>query len=109
MSKGIAVDTILMLLVGIVVVGLIIFLVYKFLLGPHLNEQECRASLINWCNDCKLVNGWNDATAGFYPGPKVGGTDGCAKTYFGITIDETGANAKCKGHKSECNAFIPVD
>jgi hypothetical protein len=58
-NKGIAVNTILMLLVGIIVVGIIIILVYKYVLGPQLGEPECKAKAISWCSDCKNA-GWID-------------------------------------------------
>jgi hypothetical protein len=53
MSKGIAINTILMLLVGILVVGIVVYLVYKFMLSPGLSQTECRTQFVAWCTSCK--------------------------------------------------------
>ena len=52
MSKGIAIRTILLLLVGTVVAAIIIYLVYTYTQTPGLSAQECRARLISWCTGC---------------------------------------------------------
>jgi hypothetical protein len=108
MSKGIAVDTILMLLIGIVVAGLVIFLVYKYLVGTPLDQERCKARLITWCTSCKLAcsGDWTAANCGNYPGNDVGTATGCAQKYFGFTITSP---ANCRNHKSDCSGFIPVD
>jgi len=56
MTKGIAIQTILMLLVGILVVGIIVYVVYRYFVGAPLGEQECRARLTSWCSSCKVMN-----------------------------------------------------
>jgi len=55
MSKGIAIETILYLLVGIIVVGIVIYLVYTYAIGAPIGEQECRGMAISWCTSCKNV------------------------------------------------------
>ena len=97
MTKGIAIQTILLLLVGILVVGIIVYMVYRYFVGAPLSEQECRARAITWCTGCK--NG--DWTAGQ---GSTSGTDleTCANDWFpGIPSDCSGANAWC-------GACIPV-
>jgi hypothetical protein len=107
MNKGIATETILLLLVGIVVVGILVFLVYKYVIGAPLSQEECRGRLITWCTSCSLacttdVSGeW--ITCGTNPGTEVTGSSGCAQKYFGFTITSAG---KCKDHKTDCNSFI---
>jgi len=59
MSKGIAISTILKLIVGIVVVGIVIFLAYSYIPSPVLSEKECRARVISWCTGCSIAN-WGD-------------------------------------------------
>jgi hypothetical protein len=107
MNKGIAVNTILMLLVGIIVVGIIVILLYRYVIGAPLGQAECKARLISWCSGCKLACGdtWNTA-CGFYPGNDVGTSTGCAYKYFTITITDGNANNnKCGGHIDDCKAF----
>ena len=95
-NKGIAVDTILLLLVGIIVVGIIIFLVYKYVLGPQLGEPECKAKAISWCSNCK-----NAEWLGTAP---IMSTElqNCADKFF-IGID---ADKKCDSNKLWCAGFI---
>jgi hypothetical protein len=107
MRKGIATETILLLLIGIVVAGILIFMVYRYLISAPLSQEECKARLITWCTGCRMActGDWTSINCGTYPGNDVGSDTGCAKKYFGFPIDDT---AKCKGHKTDCSAFIPV-
>jgi len=100
--KGIAIQTILMLLVGILVVGIIVYMVYRYFVGAPLNEQECRSRAITWCTGCKNSNAgvtgdWT--AAGSAPGNDL---DTCAGTYFG------GAPTNCLDAQDWCAAFIPI-
>jgi len=74
--KGIAIQTILMLLVGILVVGIIVYMVYRYMFAPGLNQNDCRAQLISWCNTCKTA-GW---TSGFGMSSALAT---CTNSYFG--------------------------
>ena len=60
MSKGIAIRTILYLLLGVLVVGILVYMVYTYTFGPELDMQTCRTKLINWCTGCKLA-GWSES------------------------------------------------
>jgi len=57
MAKGIALQTILMLLVGILVVGIVVYLVYRYMVGPGLTTEGCRQAIVNWCTTCS-ASGW---------------------------------------------------
>ena len=97
MTKVIAIQTILMLLVGILVVGIIVYLVYMYTLSPGLTEQSCRQAIVNWCTTCK-TSGWSNVitptsdvsdcwTKFFIPSAPIGSCTG-AGTYcsqFGIS------------------------
>jgi len=52
--KGIAIQTILLLLIGVLVVGLLVYFVYRTFSGTSLNQQECREKVISWCSTCSL-------------------------------------------------------
>ncbi len=55
MSKGIAIQTILLLLVGILVIGILIYLVYSYTTGSSsLSVTDCRAELTTICTVCSL-------------------------------------------------------
>jgi len=76
MTKGIAIQTILMLLVGILVVGIIVYMVYRYMFSPGLSQNDCRAQLVSWCTTCRTV-AW---TGGFGLSDNVAK---CTNTYFG--------------------------
>ena len=56
--KGIAIQTILLLLVGIIVVSIIVYLVYSYTRSPTLSKTECLSIVTNWCTTC-MVSGWD--------------------------------------------------
>jgi hypothetical protein len=103
MSKGIATETILYLLVGIIVVGILIFLVYKYVLTSQLSSDQCRGLMIGWCTTCNSVctGDWSTCSGGTDPA-NVNGLTTCVSTYFGITL--TSAD-KCKNHQADCKIF----
>ena len=59
MSKGIAIQTILYLLIGVLVVGILVYLLYTYVMSPTLSETQCRALATTWCTSCNNV-GWTD-------------------------------------------------
>jgi hypothetical protein len=62
MSKGIAIQTILYLLIGVLVVGVVVYLVYTYVMNPVLPETQCRAIATSWCTSCK-TSGWTGGPA----------------------------------------------
>jgi len=105
MSKGIAIETILYLLLGIIVVGIIIYLVYTYTTGGQLNEQQCRSKVISWCTGCSVAN-WAAGT-GTLPSATEGDVEKCIETYFGTGDDWSGAdcNATVGGTSGEIQTF----
>ena len=93
--KGIAIQTILLILVGIIVAGIVIYLVYTYSTGQALSSYDCRAQLISWCTTCRTLR-W------------LGGSDlgsslsTCTNSYFGSNWQSTDDcdehnNAACTG------------
>ncbi len=56
MSKGIAIQTILYLLIGVLVVGIVVYLVYSYVMNPMLPETQCRTLATAWCTSCSTVD-----------------------------------------------------
>jgi len=79
MSKGIAIQTILMLLVGILVVGIVVYMVYRYMFSPGIGIQECRGRVVSWCTSCAAV-GWK---GGIILTPDAAS---CARNYFASTV-----------------------
>ncbi len=55
-DKAIAINTILLLVVGMIVVGVMVYLVYTFTSGPTMSVQQCKAKMIQYCTLCANTN-----------------------------------------------------
>lgn len=84
--KGIAVTTLVLLIIGMVVIAIIGYLLYSTFIstGPTMSLESCRAQVVSACSNCKL-RGWTGCTA-----------PDCLSTYgneIGFnTIDKTNCN-----------------
>jgi len=56
--KGIAVQKIILLLLGIIVLAIIGYLLYTVFLGARISPEVCKAALVGACTQCKL-SAWN--------------------------------------------------
>jgi len=112
MKKGIAVETILLLLLGILVVGILVYLLYKYVFNPVLPEQVCRSRATSWCTFCK------NAYGSTFKCPTVEGVikcfvpvgqdlSDCAKEYFSAVPHNCPSDEECCHlANSWCAAFI---
>jgi len=108
MKKGIATETILLLLLGILVVGILVFLLYKYVFNPVLPEEVCKSRAVSWCTLCK--NAYPSFKCPDISDPRDGIPDcfvpagqdlkDCASEYFPGMPDE------CDGAGTWCAAFI---
>jgi hypothetical protein len=106
-NKGIAIRTILLLLIGVLVAGILIYFVYRSFSGSAMSREECRARGISWCTSC-----WNamnaagcsdwDCDVGPDPPPDL---ENCADDYYGEDLTD---DDDCNGLKDFCSAFIPT-
>lgn len=108
-NKGIAIRTILLLLIGVLVAGILIYFVYRFFSGSALSREECRAKAISWCTSCwnfmtakgSACDDWPDIAA-CQGGPTPGqGLIDCSEDYY-TKVEE------CEGNKEFCQQFIPI-
>ncbi len=106
MSKAIAIPYIIALILGILVVALVGYWLYRVYWGAPIGEQQCRSTMISWCNSCKTANGFDmtswEVGSGYDPGTDL---TNCASEHYGITLDSTN---KCGGTGilDTCKAFI---
>ena len=56
-NKGIAIPTILLLVSGILVAGVLIYMTYRSTTNSPISEYECRGMMIPWCTGCANL-GW---------------------------------------------------
>jgi hypothetical protein len=113
MTKGIAIQTILMLLVGILVVGIVVYMVYRYFVGAPLQMEECRARAIAYCTGCTNIDP-DGAVEG--PNPSDGLCECAAQWFPGLGANEndckTNAAVNCRAVGADpgngwCLAFAP--
>ena len=59
--KAIATQTVIFLLIGIIVIGIFAYLIYKSAINPTLPVYECKTKLIEICRICGNTN-WSNNT-----------------------------------------------
>ncbi len=96
--KGIAIRTILLILIGVIVLGVFAYLIYKASRTKTLSVFECKAKLIDICRICKNVN-WSED----YDIPSDIITE-CSKypEFFYWTGKDT-----CDDTKVDCELIVP--
>ena len=104
MSKGIAIRTILLLLIGVIVAGIIIYFVYSMTRTQVLTCTECRAEFIQYCTSCKLANTGKETWDVAGPGMNAN-LQGCA-TGCGLHDTSGGTETDCDSTKmqTDCSA-----
>jgi hypothetical protein len=99
--KGIAIQTILLLLVGILVVGILVYLVYRYSTSSStLSTTECLTKVTNWCTSC-MVSGWDTSVS------LSKDVQDCAKKIIGSATANWDDNLNC-GNGCKNDADIPV-
>lgn len=59
MSKGVAVRTIILFLLGLLVLVIVAYMVYRVFYSPTIPLTECRTRWTYFCTECKVA-GWSD-------------------------------------------------
>jgi hypothetical protein len=98
-TKGVAVSTIIMIMLGVVVLLFVGYWLVRVFTGAGLSSQECKSEYINWCNSC-AARGWT-GTATW----STAMVD-CLGKYaqiIGLTTP-LGANGDCAANKNNCIA-----
>jgi len=96
-NKAIAINTILLLVVGMIVVGVIIYLVFTFTTGPTLSVQDCKTKMIQYCTLCANI-GWTGIST-----PSELNTD-CA-SYPELSVWNDNTDCATGGTKTDCEAI----
>ncbi len=61
-TKGVAVQTIIMVMLGVVVLLFVGYWLVRVFTTPALSEEECKSLYIDWCRNCAL-NSWTGTNA----------------------------------------------
>jgi len=111
MKKGIATQTILLLLLGILVVSILVYMLYTYVFNPVLPASVCRSRAVAWCTLCK--NAYPDFQC---PPDSVGNPDcyvpvgsdlsECAQEHFSPVPDNCNGDECCHNAENWCAAFI---
>jgi len=96
MRKGIAVRTILLLVIGILVAGILVYMVYRSFTGTTLSQEECRSRAISYCTLCYTSNWLSEIEAG---------AAACTADYFGTGWTDT-SDCLSDPVRTFCEAFI---
>jgi hypothetical protein len=95
-NKAIAINTILLLVVGLIVVGVIVYLVYTFTSGPTLSVQDCKTKIIQYCTLCANV-GWTGIDT---PQTLID----CGNKYPELSVWRDNTDCATGGTKADCEA-----
>jgi len=96
-DKAIAINTILLLVVGMIVVGVIVYLVYTFTSGPTFSVQQCKAKMIQYCTLCANTN------CGDVPTPSE--LVDCGNNYPELSVWSDNTNCDILGTPDDCEAI----
>ena len=105
MSKGIAIETILMLLMGILIVGVIVYLIYRYVTGTTLGKEQCRGIITSWCTLCNNYDPEWKTNGG---PPQTEELKNCVHKYFWPSQFLEDPVRLCKGNNCFCRNFIEV-
>lgn len=95
MNKGIAIQTILYLLIGVLVVGVIVYLVYTYVMNPVLPETQCRVLGTSWCTSCMTGNWSSTGPTASADLQACGGTYWTAPTWTDCSTAKTFCSQCC--------------
>ena len=104
MKKGIAVETLVKLMICIIALTILTYLIYRYVLQSGLGERECAARMTAWCVQCKMANSGEE-------GAWSGGVDmdtelrDCVNEYFNLGAADP---QDCTGFESNCRSFLPT-
>jgi len=108
MGKGIAVRTILLLVVGVLTVGILVYLVYETSSTSGFTVSECRSELTNICNFCMNMD-WKDIDLSANQKDIVSECSGYAEFFYWNNNQCCENTDPCGLMKNDCKAMgMPV-
>jgi hypothetical protein len=103
MSKGIATETIVKVMLCIIAILIVTYLVYRYVLKSAISEQECKTRFTAWCTNCRLST---PGCAPFAGGPEPDkGLKECANRY---NIADLSSASSCVGFDSQCKGYLAI-
>ena len=98
-SRGdITISTILKLVLGVLVVAIVVYIIFRYVLKSPIPEQECRTRLAAWCVSCRI----NEYQAAIDMGQDL---KDCATEYSLIGAPFN----TCQGHETDCKGYLPPE
>jgi len=105
--KGIAVPYLIAIILGIIILAIATYIVYRSMQDGGLDCQQCKAEFVAWCSSCYLAN-MDKAT--WTGGTKLGETlYECVKKCGFWSPPENVDDQDCQGAKEPCEAMgVPL-
>jgi len=104
MSKGMATETIAKMLIVIFVVGIVVYIIYKYVLHSPLDEQGCAAMMTAWCGNCEMAK--PSGSTVYSGGPEMSSKlQECIKSK---KLNVQLHTANCGGADTDCKSYLPV-
>jgi len=100
-TKGVAVQTIIMIMLGVVVLLFVGYWLVRVFTGKGLTAQECRSQFVSWCGSCAARN-WPTGVTAVWSADMVTCLNSYAQT-IGLTTPLP-ANGNCELNKNNCIA-----
>jgi len=99
--KGIATETIAKMLIVIIVVGIVVYLIYRYVLNSALGETACRGLMSTWCANCEMSKSGDTYEFGSSMSTKL---QECITKYSFASFHSSCADLNTN---NDCKGFIP--
>jgi hypothetical protein len=99
--KGIAIPYLIALILGIIILAIATYLIYKTIKNGGLDCQDCRSKFVAWCSSCSLTNMGKTSWSG---GSKLSDLYDCVGE-CGFWTGASGTDQDCTGAQDVCKAM----
>ena len=97
MKKGIATETIVKLMICLIALGILTFLLYKYVLSSELDCRACATKMTAWCTQCQIAE-WSGGKA----------MDDKLNECRPECLTGVSEHGDCEGTaKDDCSGFLP--
>jgi len=86
MKKGVAIPYIVALVIGLIIVVIMVYLIYRFSGEEKWDAEKCRAMFMDWCIMCKNI-GWSDSDKLKLPSDLVINCKDILAKHFAFVLD----------------------
>jgi hypothetical protein len=103
--KGIAIPYLIALILGVIILAIAVYLIYKSIKNGGLDCQDCRSKFVAWCSGCSLIPGNMGKPSWTEKGSELGKTLYDCVTKCGFWTGASGSDQNCAGAQDTCKAM----